>query len=459
MGLKVVILAAGMGSRMKSQIPKVLHRIGGLPMIEHVIRVAQQLNPEEIYVVYGHGAEQVQSAMQHHTLRWIHQSELLGTGHAVQQVLPYINAQDQVLTLYGDVPLIQCATLQALLDQQKQQGAALLSIELKHPTGYGRLIYEDDTIAHIIEEKDATDAQRLLQEVNTGICAVNGQNLKDWLSQLDNKNAQKEYYLTDIVHLAYQAKTPFTAIKVHDPMEVSGVNQRKQQAELERTFQKRMVDNLMEQGVAFADPARFDVRGTVEVGEDVSFDINVICEGQVKIGSRVKIGAHVILRDCEIADDVVIHPMSFIEASVIGQHCDVGPYARLRPKTHLAGQNKIGNFVEIKASSLNKQTKVNHLSYIGDSHIGQSVNIGAGTITCNYDGAQKHQTHIEDDVFVGSNTQLVAPVCIKKGATIGAGSTITKDVTSGALALTRPAQKEIKGWQRPSKKRLDVSKT
>tara|TARA_B100001094_G_scaffold283984_1_gene297119 strand:+ start:11120 stop:12478 length:1359 start_codon:yes stop_codon:yes gene_type:complete len=452
MTLKVIILAAGKGSRMKSQLPKVLHRIAGKPMVEHVIDVASEVGAQQTYIVYGHGGDQLQAALQEHPLTWIHQSEQLGTGHAVQQSISCIDDSDQVLILYGDVPLITSETLKTLLVAQQEQGAAMLTMQLDDPTGYGRILYQDACVSGIVEEKDATSEQKQLQQVNTGIFAVEGQDLKKWLGQIKNANAQQEYYLTDIVALAYQDKKAFACVHVEDVLEVTGVNNRMQQAMLERAYQAKKAQELMLQGVTLIDPARIDVRGQVEVGQDVSIDANVVLEGQVKLGSGVQIGAHVVLKNCVIGDHVIIEPMSIIEGAVIGDACTIGPFARLRPGTHLMGQNRVGNFVEMKATTMGCQSKANHLTYLGDSTIGQKVNIGAGTITCNYDGAFKHQTQIEDDVFIGSGTQLIAPVVIKQGATVGAGSTISKDVEEQVLALTRSQQKTVANWSRPKKK-------
>lgn len=451
MSLKVVILAAGMGSRMRSALPKVLHKIAGKPMIEHVIDIAEQLNAKDIQVVYGHAGDVLQEALSHKQVTWVHQAEQLGTGHAVQQVLPHIDDNDQVLILYGDVPLISKNTLERLLDLVKQNSAALLSIELDNPTGYGRILHKNQDVSAIVEEKDADDEQRQIKEVNTGIFAVNGDLLQRWLKQINNNNAQKEYYLTDIVELAYNDNQPLKTLKINNEMEVTGVNDRRQLALLERAYQRSEVTRLLSSGVTFIDPERADIRGEVTIGQDTVVDVNVIFEGKVTVGSGVTIGANVILKDCTIADNVTIAPMSIIEGAHVGESSTVGPFARLRPDTHLAGHNRVGNFVEMKKAHLGLYSKANHLTYLGDSTIGQHVNIGAGTITCNYDGANKHQTTIGDHVFVGSGTQLIAPVTLENNVTIGAGSTITGDVSENNLSLTRVKQKNISGWKRPQK--------
>ena len=453
MTLKVVILAAGMGSRMRSALPKVLHKIAGKPMIEHVIEVAEKLKAKDIQVVFGHEGIRLQEALSHKKVTWVHQEEQLGTGHAVKQALPNIDNHDQVLILYGDVPLISQQTLEKLLELGQKNSSVLLSIDLDNPTGYGRILHQDLEICAIVEEKDANDEQRQITEVNTGIFTVQGEYLHRWLNALNNNNAQQEYYLTDIVELAYQDKKPLSTLKIDNYLEVAGVNDRVQLAQLERAHQTCQVNDLLRSGVTFTDPARVDIRGEIKIGQDTEIDANVIFEGKVTLGERVKVGANVILKDCTIEDDVVIAPMTMIDGAHIGQDSIVGPFARLRPGAYLVGNNRVGNFVEMKATRLDMNSKANHLTYLGDSQIGKNVNIGAGTITCNYDGVNKHRTEIGDDVFVGSGTQLVAPVTLEDGVTIGAGSTITRDVPKNNLSITRVKQENIKGWIRPTKEK------
>lgn len=453
MSLHVVVLAAGKGTRMRSSLPKVLHPIAGRPMVSHVIETAHALNAEKIHLVYGHGGEVMQARLSDASVEWVLQAEQLGTGHAVAQAMPSIPDDANVLVLYGDTPLIHVATLQALLSIQPANGIGLLTVTLANPTGYGRILRTNEQVVGIVEQKDATPEQLAIQEVNTGVLVAPAKQLKQWLGGLTNQNAQAEYYLTDIIAAAHRSGSLIQTAQPVCAQEVEGANNRVQLARLERFYQKRAAEQLMLDGVTFLDPARFDLRGTLVCGEDVVLDVNVIIEGQVTLGHRVQIGAGCVLKDCQIADDSIISPYSVIESSTLAEGCTVGPFARLRPGAELAAQAHVGNFVELKNAKLGLGSKAGHLSYLGDSEIGANVNIGAGTITCNYDGANKHKTIIEDDVFVGSDTQLVAPVRIAKGATLAAGSTITQDVGEAELVLTRVRQHHVTGWQRPVKKK------
>ncbi len=451
MALSVIILAAGQGTRMCSQIPKVLHPLAGKALLQHVLDSIAPLKVN-CYIVHGHEGAQVQAQIQDPNIYWVEQAKQLGTGHAVQQALPQIDAADQVLILYGDVPLIPTSSLEALLEAQSAADLALLTVDLDNPRGYGRIVRDDKAqVSAIIEEKDADAEIKRIKEVNTGILAARASDLKQHIAKLKNDNAQGEYYLTDVIALAAHAGQNISSLKAECPEHVAGVNDRVQLANLERYYQLQQAQALMRQGVSMADPNRVDIRGTVTTGQDNRFDINVILEGKVTLGSRVSIGANSIIRNSELGDGVVVHPNSVIENAVIAEHCEIGPFARIRPDTVLAAQVKVGNFVEIKKSKIAKGSKINHLSYIGDTTMGSGVNIGAGTITCNYDGAFKHQTIIGDDVFVGSDTQLVAPVTVEKGATIGAGTTVTRDIEADKLVISRLPQKSISGWQRPRK--------
>ncbi|GLP97654.1 bifunctional UDP-N-acetylglucosamine diphosphorylase/glucosamine-1-phosphate N-acetyltransferase GlmU [Paraferrimonas sedimenticola] len=451
MALKVVILAAGKGTRMKSSLPKVLHPVAKKPMVEHVIDAANQLQAEQVLLVYGHGGEQMKQHLAHREVTWVEQAEQLGTGHAVAQALPHINDDDQVLVLYGDAPLITADTLKRLLSSQPSGGAALLTAILDNPFGYGRIIRENGKVVANVEQKDATPEQQAIKEVNTGFVCADGKSMHTWLSQLSNDNAQGEYYLTDIIAMAHQQGEGVVPVTTDDLMEVEGANNRVQLAALERAYQARQANQLMLDGVTLADPARIDVRGEVSVGHDVFIDVNVVLEGKVSIGHNVQIGAGVVISDSQIADNAVIKPYSVIESAVIGEDCSAGPFSRMRPGAELVKDSHIGNFVEMKKARLGEGSKAGHLTYLGDAEIGKGVNIGCGTITCNYDGANKHLTVIEDDVFVGSDTQLVAPVTVGKNATLAAGSTITKDVAADELVLTRVKQRHITGWKRPVK--------
>jgi bifunctional UDP-N-acetylglucosamine pyrophosphorylase/glucosamine-1-phosphate N-acetyltransferase len=453
MGISVVILAAGQGKRMRSDLPKVLHHLAGRPLLDHVIATALGLNPDAVFVVHGHGGAQVRERLRHHPVTWIEQREQLGTGHAVQQVLPRLNDNDTILVLYGDVPLVRRETLSALLGQAADRRLALLTVELDDPSGYGRIVRDGSgAIRRIVEHKDADADQRAITEINTGILAVPGHLLRRWLARLDNGNAQGEYYLTDIVAMAVADDEEVASARSRSALEVSGVNDKSQLSVVEREYQREQAERLMQEGVTLLDPARFDLRGTLKAGRDVVIDVNAVIVGDVELGDRVHVGANAHLANARIGNDVEILPNCVIEDAVIGEGCRIGPFARIRPETELAAHVHVGNFVEIKKSTVAEGSKINHLSYVGDSSIGQRVNIGAGTITCNYDGANKYRTVIGDDAFIGSNTALVAPVTVAEGATIGAGSTISRDAPPGKLTLTRAKQLTVPGWQRPTKK-------
>lgn len=452
--LNIVILAAGKGTRMKSSLPKVLHPIAGRSLLKHVLDTAGGLaSSEPLNVVIGHGADQIEAALSSENVRFILQTEQLGTGHAVQQALPYIQSDAVVLILYGDVPLIKQHTLEKLTTLVSKDSLALLALSLENPSGYGRIERDDkgDVIA-IVEQKDANQTQLMINEINTGVMAVYGEHLQRWLPMLSNSNAQGEYYLTDIIALA---KADKVAIKTEQPAnewEVLGVNNRIQQAELERFYQRELAEQLMAEGLTLLDPARFDCRGNLEVGQDVVIDVNCVFEGDVKIGNNVSIAQNCSIKNAVIGDGCVIKANTVIEDAELGDSCEAGPFARLRPGTKLSNKAKIGNFVEIKKATLGEGSKVSHLSYIGDAQLGDHVNVGAGTITCNYDGVNKWLTEIGDNAFIGSNSALVAPVKIGKGATIGAGSTINQEVPDDHLSVARGKQKNIKGWNRPTKK-------
>ena len=454
MTLTTIILAAGKGTRMCSQYPKVLHSIGGKSLLRHVYDLSAQIENNTIHVVIGHGAEQVRSALSHLSIHWVEQITQLGTGHAVQQVDEDIEETATVLILYGDVPLLQKQTLHTLLSNVNENTLSLLTVNLKNATGYGRIVRDQNNrVLRIVEEKDANNIEKTIKEANTGILAVQGGALKKWLAQLNNNNAQGEYYLTDIIALAVADGFDIATNSPESEDEVLGVNDKLQLAHLERVYQLQQARQLMQRGATLRDPARFDLRGNiVELGQDVEIDINVVLEGDNKIGNNVKIGANTSIKNTIIGDHVEILSNCVIENAVIGQHSRIGPFARLRPETVLSSDTHIGNFVEIKKSRIGQGSKVNHLSYIGDALVGSKVNIGAGTITCNYDGVNKSQTIIEDGAFIGSNTQLVAPVTVGENATIGAGSTITKDTPAEQLTLSRAKQISVIHWQRPIKK-------
>ena len=451
MSFSVVILAAGKGTRMKSSMPKVLHPIGAKPMVQRIIDTVNQLGANSINLVYGHQAEQLQSALGHNALNWCLQAEQLGTGHAVQQTVPYINDNEDVLILVGDAPLIKANTLHNLLQTKTQADVALLTVNVADPTGMGRIIRQGDQVTAIVEHKDASDAQRQINEINTGMMVLNGKDLKRWLANLNSNNAQGEFYLTDVIEMAANEGKIIKAAQPTSEVEVEGINNRKQLAAIERAFQFEQAEELMMQGVSLLDPRRFDLRGDIIVGQDIVIDVNVVIEGTVKIGSNVTIGPNCILKDCEIADGVTIEANSMLDQAVVGENCSVGPYARLRPGTVMHENARVGNFVEMKKTTLGKGSKANHLSYLGDTTVGIGANIGAGTITCNYDGVNKSKTIIGDGAFIGSNSALVAPVQIGNQATVGAGSVITKTVADEELAIARAKQRNIGGWQRPTK--------
>ncbi|WP_068857731.1 bifunctional UDP-N-acetylglucosamine diphosphorylase/glucosamine-1-phosphate N-acetyltransferase GlmU [Perlucidibaca aquatica] len=452
MSLQVIILAAGKGTRMRSALPKVMQPLAGQPLLHHVIVAARKLGAERPIVVYGHGGDVVQQAFAEQALDWVLQAEQKGTGHAVQVALPVLAAQGRTLILYGDVPLISVATLQRLIEVvPNDQSLGLLTVHLPDPTGYGRIVREQGRVVRIVEQKDATADEKLISEANTGILCVPNALLHAWLPQLKNNNAQGEYYLTDLIGMATANGVPVTAVHPDTIWEVEGVNDKLQLSALERVWQRHQAEQLMRAGVTVLDPARLDIRGQVSHGMDVSLDAGVILEGRVVLGDNVSVGAGCILKDCEIGAGTEIKPYSLIDSAVVGANAHIGPFARLRPGSKLADEVHIGNFVETKATIMGVGSKANHLAYLGDSEIGRGVNIGAGTITCNYDGANKHKTTIGDDAFIGTNNSLVAPVTIGAGATTGAGSTISKNVPDAQLAVARAVQKTIEGWQRPRK--------
>lgn len=450
MRLEVIVLAAGIGSRMRSSLPKVLHSLGGRPLLTHVLESVRELVPMAVHVVYGHGGETVRNALTQPGLNWVAQEEQLGTGHAVQQAMRHVQNDSTVLVVYGDVPLIRATTLRPLA-QAGADRLALLTARLPDPCGYGRILRDGEQVTGIVEEKDANAAQRAIREVNTGFLAAPAASLHTWLDRIGNDNAQGEYYLTDVVALAVADGVEVVAQQAEEETEIMGVNSRMELAQLERVYQRRRAAEFMADGVAICDPNRFDARGEVSFGGDCSVDINVVLEGPVALGNNVSIAPNVVIRRSRVADNVTIHPNCVIEDAEIGPGCLIGPFARIRPGADIAADVHIGNFVEIKNSRIGTGSKVNHLAYVGDSQVGARVNVGAGAITCNYDGANKHRTEIEDDVFIGSNSQLVAPVRIGSGATIGAGSTISADVPPGNLAVTRTKQRNFPGWQRPKK--------
>ena len=451
MTLAVVILAAGKGTRMKSSMPKVLHPLAHKPLVQHVIDTARSLDPNQIVVVYGHGGDQVREVVTDADLSWAEQAEQLGTGHAVQQAMPHIKEADRVLVLYGDVPLTSAETLRELLEQAGD-GMGLLTINLDDPSGYGRIVRDDKgAVERIVEQKDANADELAIQEVNTGIMVFPGEKLSGWLNGLSNNNAQGEYYLTDLLAMAVNDGVSIAVTQPEHQFEADGVNNKLQLAELERAYQRLQADRLMTEGVLLRDPNRFDLRGSLTHGTDCEIDINVIIEGNVTLGNNVKIGANVMLRNVSIGDNTVVVENCIFDDATVGADCTIGPFSRLRPGADLTGGAHIGNFVEIKKSVVGLGSKVNHLTYIGDSQIGAGVNIGAGTITCNYDGANKHTTVIGDNAFIGSNSALVAPVTIGKGSTIGAGSVIRKDTPDDKLTLSGGKQVTIENWERPKK--------
>ena len=453
--LQILILAAGKGTRMRSDLPKVLHPLAGKPLLGHVVDTAHALGAVGICVVYGFGGDAVPRAFADDNLTFALQAEQLGTGHAVQQALPNLADTGVTLVLYGDVPLTRPATLQPLVAAAQAGKLGLLTVTLTDPTGYGRIVRVDGQVARIVEHKDADDAERAIREVNTGILAVPTIHLKTWIGRLKNDNAQGEYYLTDIIAMAV---TDGVAVETHQPAhawEVLGVNSKTQLAELERIHQGEIARALLEAGVTLADPARLDVRGMLVCGRDVSIDVNCVFEGQVKLGDGVQVGANCVLRNVTVAAGTRLDAFTLADDAAIGEVNRIGPFSRIRPGTTLARNVHVGNFVEIKNSRIDDGSKINHLSYVGDTTMGKKVNIGAGTITCNYDGANKHRTVIEDEVFVGSDTQLVAPVTVGRGATLGAGTTLTKDAPAGELTLSRARQLTITGWKRPVKQKKE----
>lgn len=446
MSLEIIVLAAGRGTRMRSQKPKVLHRLAGAPLLAHVLATARALQPAALHVVVGHGGEAVRHTLQADDIQWVQQTEQLGTGHAVLQALPGVADSSDVLVLYGDVPLLSTDTLRTLV----ANGPALLTAQLAEPAGYGRILRDaTGQLLGVVEHKDASDRQQAITEVNTGVLAMSAADLKAFLPQVGNGNSQGEYYLPDVLPLALAAGRHISSVLAANELDILGINDRAQLAVVERELQRRLAGDLMLAGVGLADPARIDIRGHLRCGSDVFIDVNVVFEGEVIIGNGVSIGANCVLRDCTVGADSVVHAMSHLQEAQVGERCSVGPYARLRPGTQLGNDARIGNFVETKNTRLGNGSKVNHLSYIGDTTLGDGVNIGAGTITCNYDGVNKHRTSLGQGVFVGSNATLVAPLTVADGGFIAAGSTVTRDIGIGELAVARSRQRNISGWRRP----------
>ena len=452
MALSTIILAAGQGTRMRSDLPKVLQPLAGKPLLAHVLDCAEALASDDVCVVYGHGGETVRNEFPSDTLRWALQAEQLGTGHALQQAMPETPDMNRVLVLFGDVPLLLPATCKRLIDETPHDDLAILTVDMDDPTGYGRIIRESGSVSCIVEEKDAGPDEKTVREINTGVMVGPADKLRAWLNNLGNDNAQGEYYLTDVIAMAVNDGVTVRGIKAETWTEVMGINDKKQLAEAERALQARLVDELMKEGVGFADPSRVDIRGTLACGKDVFIDVNAVFEGDVVLGDGVKIESNNLVRDSRLGSGTLVHSNCHIEASDTGNDCEIGPFARLRPGAHLANNVKVGNFVEIKKSTVADGSKVNHLTYIGDAVIGKGVNVGAGTITCNYDGANKFETKIGDGAFIGSGVELVAPVKVGTDATIGAGSTISKDVPDDTLVLERSRQKAVPGWKKPVKK-------
>lgn len=451
--LEIVILAAGQGTRMRSKLPKVLHQLAGKPLLEHLANTAEKLHPKNIFVVYGHAGEKVRSELAHLPVQWVAQTELLGTGHALAQAMPGINKNSRVLVLVGDIPLISVETLQKLTQEITSKEVGVVVTTLPDPSGLGRILRDEKKqVIGIVEEKDATPEQKKISEINTGIFLANANYFQRWLPEIKNQNAQKEFYLTDVITFAVNENITIKTIQAACAEEVQGINDRAQLAQLERYFQQQQTQQLMRAGVTLHDPNRFDLRGELICATDVTIDVNVVIEGKVVIGENSYIGANCILRNVTLGKNVEIKPFTLIENAMIDDHCVIGPFARIRPETKLAQNVHVGNFVEIKKSEVGVGSKINHLSYVGDATIGSKVNIGAGTITCNYDGVNKHRTVIADNVFVGSNTSLIAPIAVGENATIGAGSAVKKQVPADALTLERSEQRTINGWQRPKKK-------
>ena len=451
MPLDVVVLAAGQGKRMRSDLPKVLHPLAGRALLAHVLDTARSLSPRKTVVVHGHGAERVRAAFPQADLEWVLQAEQLGTGHAVQQAMPKVDAESTVVILYGDVPLVRAESLKRLIDAAGD-GVAVMTTELVDPKGYGRIVRQPSgRVERIVEDKDASEKERAIREINAGFMALSASRLAGWLKKIGNKNAQGEYYLTDVVTLAVSEGVPVHAVKISDPDEVAGVNSKRELATLERAYQRRQAAKLLDDGVTIADPARIDIRGSLECGRDVVIDVNCVFEGKVTLANGVRIGPNCVLRNVKVGAATEVFAFSHLEDSEVGAKCRLGPYARLRPGSSLAEDVHVGNFVEVKASRLGKASKANHLTYIGDAEVGERVNVGAGTITCNYDGAAKHKTVIEDECFIGSDATLVAPVRIARGSYIGAGSTINKDTPAGQLTVARARQVSIPGWKPPKK--------
>lgn len=452
MSLSVVILAAGKGTRMCSRLPKVLHKIADKPMVQHVIDTVKGIGAENIHLIYGHGGDQMKEVITERRLNWIKQTEQLGTGHAMQIAQPHFRETEKILMVYGDVPLLSPRTLQRLIDVQPEGGIGLLTVNLDDPSGYGRIERVDGDVSAIVEQKDASQNQRDIKEVNTGILVANARDLRRWLPALRNDNAAGEYYITDIIKMAHQEGRIIRAVHPESTVEVEGVNNRLQLSKLERAYQLNEAEKLLLRGVMLRDPARFDLRGELTCGQDVDIDINVIIKGNVNLGDGVIVGANSILIDCDIENNVEIKPNSIIEGSRIGDNSTIGPFARIRPDTVIEKNVHVGNFVEIKKSTLGNGSKCGHLSYLGDTTLGRNVNVGAGVITCNYDGVNKFQTKIGNDVFIGSDCQLIAPVNIANGATTAAGTTVVNDVPENALAVARAKQRNINNWKRPTKK-------
>jgi len=452
LAVSIIVLAAGQGKRMHSSLPKVLQPLAGRPLLQHVIDLSFDMGADDICVVYGYGGDAVPATFEGQDIRWALQAEQQGTGHAVQQAMPDTPEDNLVLILYGDVPLLRLETLTRMLDICGANDCAVLTVDMDDPFGYGRIVRENGNVIRNVEEKDATDAERAIREINSGVMACPASRLRDWLERIDNDNIQGEYYLTDVIALAVDDGCTVHGIKAESWVEVMGINDKKQLAEVERALQARLVDELMAEGVGFADPARVDIRGNLSCGKDVYIDANAVFEGDVSLGDKVKIESNNLVRDSQIGNGTVVHSNCHIEGATTGADCEIGPFSRLRPGAELADNVKVGNFVEIKKSKIASGSKVNHLTYIGDTDMGKDVNVGAGTIVCNYDGANKHRTTIGDNAFIGSGVELVAPVEVGAGATIGAGSTISKSAPADKLTVERARQATIPGWKRPTKK-------